>query len=348
MQSVLHLDDSTITALLAPRPEQVEDTVRDAFAAWGRGDAATTPRVRATSFAPATDSNTTDRNTTGRHGATPTITGMASAMAAVVVPYCGGKLYATANGRFRFVNVLFHVDGRLLAVLDGDAITGFRTAAASKLAIELLAPPTPTVATVVGTGRQSWPHATMLATTLPSLTELRICGLAGDPAVAELAARVGDELGLRSSTFDDPAAAVTGAQVVVTITNSATPLFPASAVGDDTLICAVGATKYDRAEIGPDVVARCTTVVCDDVAGSQIECGDLIQAAAAGAFDWARAVELHDLAAGNLTATPAGVAGPVLFETQGVAIQDVALSALAYELHQQRTTAATAPAAAAG
>ena len=66
---------------------------------------------------------------------------MASAMAAVVPPYCGGKLYATHAGRFTFLNVLFDVEGELLATLDGDAVTLLRTAAASSLAIRHLAAP---------------------------------------------------------------------------------------------------------------------------------------------------------------------------------------------------------------
>jgi ornithine cyclodeaminase/alanine dehydrogenase-like protein (mu-crystallin family) len=77
-------------------------------------------------------------------------------------------------------------------------------------------------------------------------------------------------------------------------------------------------------------------VVCDDVTGSRTECGDLINAAAAGRFDWAAAVELNAIAADTVTVPRAGDA-PVLFETQGVAIQDVAVCALAYERHVQRT-----------
>lgn len=331
MQSVLHLDDSTITSLLEPRPGEVERAIADAFTAWGRGTAATTQRVRA--------SVTAGHRGAPDSGAATTLAGMASAMAAVVAPYCGGKLYATANGRFTFVNALFHVDGRLLAILDGDAITGLRTAATSKLVIDRLAAAHATVATVVGTGRQGWPHAAMLARALPQLAELRVCGLAGDPAVAALARRVESELQVASHPFSDPAAAVHGAHVVVTITNSPTPLFPAEAIGDDTLLCAVGATKYDRAEIGPDVVERCAAVICDDVDGSRVECGDLIQAAAAGRFDWDRALALADLAADKVDVHRAGSAGPVLFETQGVALQDVALSALAYELHRAATVA---------
>jgi ornithine cyclodeaminase len=314
---VLHLADSAVAALVDPA--SADAAVHDAFAAWGRGEAATTQRSRAAA-GPA----------------------MASAMAAVVPPYSGGKVYATArdaggHARFSFVNVLFHTDGTVLATLDGDAVTALRTPAMSAVAIEHLAAPGASVATLIGSGHAAWPHAEMLGRAVPHLAELRLCSRPGSVTLAALAARA-TAAGLPARVVTDCSAAVDGAHIVVTVTSSATPLFPAAAVADHALICAVGATKYDRAEIEPDLVARCAAVVCDDVAGSRVECGDLIAAAAAGRFDWSRAVELSAVAAGIVTVPRAGPA-PVLFETQGVALVDVAVSALAYE----RAIAAAAP-----
>jgi ornithine cyclodeaminase len=315
MQSVLHLDDRTVTELVDPAATQ--RAVDDAFAAWGRGEAATTQRVRASAAG-----------------------GVASAMAAVVPPYCGGKLYATNAGRFTFLNALFHVDGTLLATLDGDAVTGLRTAAASSLAIRHLAAEHAEVATVIGTGRQAWPHVAMVLRTLPQLSELRICGR--NRTNADELARQARGSAPQVTVHSDPLHAVAGAHVVVTVTSASEPLFPARAISDDTLVCAVGATKYDRTEIDPELVARCAAVVCDDVTGSRTECGDLINAVAAGRFDWTAAVELSAIAAGTVTVPRAGDA-PVLFETQGVAIQDVAVCALAYERHVHRTGVKEAP-----
>jgi ornithine cyclodeaminase len=259
---------------------------------------------------------------------------MASAMAAVVPPYCGGKLYATNAGRFTFLNALFHTDGTLLATLDGDAVTGLRTAAASSLAIRHLAARHADVATVIGTGHQASPHIAMLLRTLPALSELRICGR--DRAKADELAASARGTAAKVTVHTDPIDAVAGSHVVVTVTSASQPLFPATAISDDTLVCAVGATKYDRTEVDAELVARCATVVCDDVTGSRTECGDLINAAAAGRFDWAAAIELNAVAAGTATVPRAGDA-PLLFETQGVAIQDVAVCALAYERHVQQS-----------
>ena len=151
-------------------------------------------------------------------------------------------------------------------------------------------------------------------------------GLAGGLAAAGATLIDGFDLVAEHLDLDE---LVESADVVVTVTSSAEPLFPAAAVSDRALICAVGATKYDRCEIDPALVARCAAVVCDDVVGSQVECGDLIAAVAQGRFSWDAAIELHDVLAGNVAVARAGAA-PVLFETQGVALQDIAVAALAY------------------
>lgn len=305
MSRTPHLSDRMVEELLDL--PSVTDVVATAFADWGRGMADTTQRVRSQAAG-----------------------GMASAMAAVAPPYSGGKVYATHDGQFTFVVVLFDLEGRLLCTLDGDALTRLRTPAACALAIRALAAPSPTVAAVIGAGKQGWSHLTMLAHELPDLTELRVHDRF--PEAAEATAERARAEGIPAVAVHSADAVVDAADVVVTATQSTTPLFDAGAIGDRTLVCAVGATKYDRCEIGPDVIERCAAVVCDDVTGSRTECGDLIQAADAGRFDWDTAIELHDLLAGNVTVPRAGAA-PILFETQGVAIQDVAAAGLAYERH---------------
>ena len=308
---IIHLDDDEVDRLLDL--PTVTDVVQAAFAAWGRGDAATTQRVRSQA-----------------QGA------MASAMAAVVPPYSGGKVYATHQGRFTFVNVLFDATGQLLCTLAGDTLTRLRTPAACALAIRALAAPAPTRAALVGAGRQGWQHLRMLADELPDLAEVTVFDIVPEAAVS-LAARA-REAGIPATPVASAAEGVDGADVIVTVTQTTQPLFPADAVSDRALICAVGATKYDRCEIGPDVIERAAAVVCDDVEGSRSECGELIQAAAAGRFDWSAAIELHAVVAGTVALERAGNA-PVVFETQGVALQDVAAAGLAWERYRAREQA---------
>lgn len=305
---MLHLTDEIIAQLLDL--DSVQDVVWRAFADLGRGEAATTQRVRA--MAPS---------------------GMASAMAAVVPPYSGGKVYATKNGQFTFVNVLFDLEGRFLCTLDGDVLTRFRTPAGCSLAIREMAPERVESAALVGAGKQGWYHLEMLWHQLPKLSEIRVAD-ARREAADDIVARA-RKIGIPAVAVDTPTDAVRNADVVLTITPSNTPLFAADAISDNTLVCGVGATKYDRCELPTELVARCVAVVCDDAIGSRVECGDLIHAVEAGHFDWSKAIELADVAAGKVKVPRAGN-GPVLFETQGVALQDVAAAGLAWERYQQR------------
>lgn len=300
----MHLDDVTVATLLDGASAEVTEAVGRAFTAWGRGEASTTQRVRSAA--------------SGQ---------MASAMAAVVPPFSGAKVYATHEGVFTFLIALYDDRGALLCTLDGDVLTRLRTPAASALAIRNLAAPDASTAALIGAGRQGWTHMQMLAQELPDLARVAVAARFPEETAALVAEATA--AGIPAVATDTPADAVAGADVIVTVTSSPTPLFPADAVSDRALICGVGATKYDRCEIDPELVARCAAVVCDDVVGSRTECGDLIAAEAAGAFEWERAVELHDLLAGNVTVARAGAA-PILFETQGVALQDVAVAALAY------------------
>lgn len=302
-----HLDDDTINELIDLA--SVTDAMERAFGAWGRGEAATTQRVRAAAAGQ-----------------------MASAMAAVVPPYSGGKLYATRNGVFTFVITLFDDAGTWLCTLDGDALTRARTPAGCALAVRRLAPDSPQRAAILGTGRQALPHLRMLAAELPGVP-LRLWGRRDDAVAATIALAAAD--GIAVEAAPTPEAAADGADVIVTVTSAAAPILSSGAVSDRALVCAVGATKYDRCEIEPALVARCAAVVCDDVVGSHVECGDLIHAERDGAFAWDRAIELHDLVAGNVDVPRAGN-GPVLFETQGVALQDVAAAGLAWERWLER------------
>ncbi len=305
---MLHLTDDIIEQLLDL--DAVQDVVWRAFSDLGRGEAATTQRVRA--MAPS---------------------GMASAMAAVVPPYSGGKVYATKNGQFTFVNVLFDLDGKFLCTLDGDVLTRFRTPAGCSLAIREMAPERVESAALVGAGKQGWYHLEMLWHQLPQLSEVRVAD-ARREAADDIVARA-RKIGIPAVAVDTPTDAVRNADVVLTITPSNTPLFAADAISDNTLVCGVGATKYDRCELPSELVERCIAVVCDDAIGSRVECGDLIHAVTAGHFTWERAIELADVAAGKAKVPRAGN-GPVLFETQGVALQDVAAAGLAWERYQQK------------
>jgi len=298
---VIHLDDATVAELLDL--PGTTDALEAALADLAGGRAATTLRVRAAAGG-----------------------SMASAMAAVVpaLGVSGGKLYGTHPGGFSFVIALFSTDGGVLCTLDGDMVTRIRTAAATAVAIRHLTPPASTVAALFGTGNQSRWQARAIAQEM-ELTDLRMWGRSPE-RVRELVAWARGE-GMPARAVEDGAEAVAGAGVVVTVTASYVPLFPGGKLGDDVLVCGVGSTKAERRELDGATVGRARTIVTDSREGAVIECGDLIQAAADGLVDLEALVELADVVAG---AAPVPRTGVTIFESQGIALEDVAAAALAY------------------
>jgi ornithine cyclodeaminase/alanine dehydrogenase-like protein (mu-crystallin family) len=304
---VIHLEDRDVGELLDLRA--TTDALEAAFGELGRGEAATTTRVRASVGS-----------------------SMASGMAAIVpaAGISGGKLYGTHPGGFSFVVALFSTDGGVLCTLDGDMLTRIRTAAATALAVRRLAPSGARVAALFGTGNQSRWQAQALAQEL-ELDELRIWGRSAQP-VDELTEWARGQ-GLPARALSDPGDAVDGAGVVVAVTSSYTPVFPGERLGDDVLVCGVGSTKAERRELDGATVAKAALIVTDSCDGAVVECGDLIQAQREGLVDLSDVRELSDVVCGRVARPDHGV---VLFESQGIALEDVVGAGLAYRAWMAR------------
>lgn len=254
--------------------------------------------------------------------------GMASALAAAWPDggVTGGKVYATKDGVFTFLVAVFDLDGRLLAVMEGDTLTRIRTAAGTGVAVRHLVSRPPEVVTVIGTGRQCRQHVELIRAELPDVTEVRVVGRRAGPRDAVVRAAL--EAGLPAVGLADPAVAVRDAGLVITVTSAREPLFPADALAAGALVCALGATKHDQREIGADTVARAGPVVVDSLEGSRVECGDLIAAAKTGVFLWDDALELAEVVAHPDLVAGRDDGAVVLFESQGMALQDVVAAAI--------------------
>src|SRR5213593_4141204 len=117
---------------------------------------------------------------------------------------------------------IFLVDpqtGTPLAIMDGRLITEMRTVAVSAVATKLLAPPDAKVLAILGSGVQAHSHAEALRL-VRDFEEIRVWS----PTRAH-AERFAKEIGAKTASSED---AVRGADVVVTVTNSKTPVLKGS------------------------------------------------------------------------------------------------------------------------
>jgi ornithine cyclodeaminase/alanine dehydrogenase-like protein (mu-crystallin family) len=84
-----------------------------------------------------------------------------------------------------------------------------------------------------------------------------------------------------------------------------------------------------RREIDEATVTGADVIVVDDLDQAKIECGDLMWPEARGTFRWDMAHELQDVVAGRVAGRPSDDS-LTLFESMGVALEDIAAAQLVY------------------
>jgi len=244
----------------------------------------------------------------------------------------GLKAYTVAAGRVRFLVVQFALDGSLQALIEADLMGAYRTGAASAVAVRALAPRAPATVALIGAGHQAATQALAISRVL-EIKELRVFSRDPDKRGA-FAAEQARRLGIRVTAATSAEAAVRGADVVVTMTTSSVPVIEASWVESHAVVVGAGSNFPNRAEIPADLVARAETVVVDQLAAAQLESGDLIQAQAAGKFEWERATELGSVLTGTWKRPEEP--GITLFESHGLALWDLAAATVVVGAARER------------
>ena len=246
----------------------------------------------------------------------------------------GHKTYTASAAGASFQIVLYAADGSgLLAVMGGGRISGLRTGAATGLAARHLAAQPGGPVAVIGAGFQATAQVNGIVAATGA-TDIRVHARSEEARTA-FAARMAESTGVNVHATDSIDAALEGASVVVTITNSAEPVLRVEHLRPGLTIVAAGNNTWLRSEIEPAVAARADLVVVDDIDNAKLESGELMRAAEAGLFSWDRAVALHDIIGGTRSGRTSADQ-IVLAELQGIAIEDVAVAELAYRRARER------------
>ncbi|MBB5401620.1 ornithine cyclodeaminase/alanine dehydrogenase-like protein (mu-crystallin family) [Paraburkholderia youngii] len=212
--------------------------------------------------------------------------------------------------------------GRPLCVIDGNAITTARTAAAGALGLSLLARQDTAVATVFGTGIQAKAQLAFALRTLPSLTHVNYVSLDREPQ-ADFESLFADQCMLRCAVNADEA--VAQSDLIITATTGSGPLFDETALRAGTHLNCVGADTRGKRELPVGVLDRARIVV-----------DDLEQARELGELQWAPqtpSVEMGDLLTGHAQwrRDPTDIS---VFDMTGLALQDLTVARL---IHRRAT-----------
>jgi ornithine cyclodeaminase len=216
--------------------------------------------------------------------------------------------------------------GEPLAAFDGQALTLWRTAAASALAASYLARKDARHLTMIGAGALA-PHLIAAHAAIRPIAEVTIWNRT-KPAADRLAEKA-RAAGLMAEATDDIAAAVRAADIVSAATLSPDPLIRGAWLKPGTHIDLVGAFTPQMREADDEAVRRSRLYV-DTRAGALKEAGDILQPLASGT------IAADDIAGELAELCRGSVAGRerdeeiTLFKSVGAAVEDLAAAIHVY------------------
>ena len=217
--------------------------------------------------------------------------------------------------------------GSPLAMMDSRDITALRTAAATAVAAKYLARRDSRTVTVCGCGHQGRVQLKALA----CVRQLRqvFAYDKNEEQALRFAREAAQELAITVSAVTDLAAAVRQSDICVTCTPSRQPLLGLNDVRPGTFIAAVGADNPQKQELHPALMAKSKIVA--DILEQCAVMGDLHHALDAGAVAEGDVhAELGEIVAGKKTGRE-WAEEIIIFDSTGMALQDVAAAALVYE-----------------
>ena len=237
----------------------------------------------------------------------------------------GYKAYTSSREGIRFLVYGFNAErGNLEVIVEADRLGMMRTGAAGGVAAKWLARPDAKVAGVFGAGWQAEGQIEALAS-VRKLERVKVWSRTAEK-LARFCARMRDKLSLEVVPAASANDCVSGSDIVVTITTSATPVFSGELVVPGMHINAAGSNSLLRQEIDEATVRKCDPIVVDSRPSAIKEAGDLLPVLEKGRIHAGGLTELGEVIAG----TRAGRTSPqqvTLFESQGMAIQDLAIAA---------------------
>lgn len=258
----------------------------------------------------------------------------------------GAKLIAASPKAQAASYLISLFDGRtmaLRALLDGNAITGFRTAATSALAARhLLAVDAPRVA-VIGSGFEARTHLEAMARSGP-LGAISVFSPRETSRIAFCEVMAAKHIRVTAAASAQDAVEAADLVICAARSRDETPTIRGSWLRRGTTVISIGSTLPEQRELDPEAIARADLVVADMVEEVAHDTGDMIAASAAGVAFADRLIPLSEIVSGRHL----GRFNPdqiILYKSVGAAIQDLAVAHLCVEraLHAGIGTAIASP-----
>jgi len=217
--------------------------------------------------------------------------------------------------------------GALQAIMDGRYITEARTAAVSAVSTRFLARPEASTLAIIGSGVQARSHleAYQLVRQLKQVRIWSPKARSREQFVEDMSGRVSVPIVAAESAE----AAVSGADLIVLVTASPTPVIDDAWVSKGAHVVCVGACRPNQQEMPPALVKRSRLFV-DSKAAAIVESGDVVMNIAAGLFDESHIRgEIGELVLGRIEGRKSAD-DITVFKSLGMAVEDVVAADLVF------------------
>lgn len=235
----------------------------------------------------------------------------------------GYKAYTSSAAGNRFLLHLFDSrDGSPLAVIEANLLGMLRTGAASGVATRQLARADAAQAGIIGAGWQARGQMQAMAA-VRKIDCFKVFARSTDK-LDVFCRQMSAELGVPVEAAASAQAAVEDADLVATVSSSPKPVLEGAWLQAGAHVNAVGSNALTRRELDEKAVMRAGLVCVDSRASALNEAGDLLPVLDKGRLRPAQLLELGEVLEGQ-RAGRSDDQQITLFESQGMAMQDLAL-----------------------
>ena len=235
--------------------------------------------------------------------------------------------FAGPGGAKMMMMLYDYETGQLLACMEAGRLGQIRTGAASGLATRYMARCAASTVAVIGSGFQARTQLEAVCA-VRSIGEARVFSRRQERR-EDFAKRSSERLGVDVQPVESAQECVEGADIVIAITSAREPVVLGEWLAPGAHVNAAGGNHWLRREIDEAAVLKSEQIVVDDLEQARIECGDLMWLEARGIFRWDMAHELQEVVAGRVPGR-LSQEGVTLFESMGVALEDIAAADLVY------------------
>ena len=243
----------------------------------------------------------------------------------------GLKHYVVNNDRFFYYIYLYDLSSKeLLTIIEAEEIGKYRTAAVTALAVNKLRKLSMKNLAIIGTGFQAKQQLNSILLNNSMFDNIYIFSPNTENRnkfVMEFSQQYPN---INFVNSENEKCALKESDVIVTATNSLSPVIHRQYLKENFLIIGIGAATPYCIEIDQNIIQDCDLVLVDDKEQAKLESGDILNPVSKGLLKWEEVFNFSDIF--DTTFNLQENKNKIFFKSLGIALWDVAIAKGIYDL----------------